>query len=93
MCNSYELGYGEADVKLKDCGDLRDRNSLHAIDMNNPAPGHERGDPEFLMIRPVLSARLLELSQFVSVILCGSERIPRILRKHEDRKTLLIDRP
>ena len=59
--------------------------------MNNPAPGHERGDPEFLMIRPVLSARLLELSQFVSVILCGSERIPRILRMHEDRKTPLID--
>ena len=59
--------------------------------MNNPAPGHERGDPEFLMIRPVLSARLLELAQFVSVILCGSERISRILRMHEDRKTPLID--
>ena len=31
--------------------------------MNNPAPGHERGDPEFLIVRSVLSARLLELSQ------------------------------
>ena len=83
-------GTGKQTVKLKDCGALRDRNSLHTIDMNNPAPGHERGDPEFLIVRSVLSARLLELSQFVSVILCGSERIPRILRKHEDRKTLLI---
>ena len=85
MCNSYELGYGEADVKLKDCGDLRDRNSLHAIDMNNPAPGHERGDPEFLIVRSVLSARLLELSQSASLFLCGSERIPRILLTFEDR--------
>ena len=38
-------GTAKQTVKLKDCGDLRDRNSLHAIDMNNPAPGHERGDP------------------------------------------------
>ena len=56
-------GTGKQTVKLKDCGALRDRNSLHTIDMNNPAPGHERGDPESLMIRSVLSARLLELSQ------------------------------
>ena len=56
-------GTGKQTVKLKDCGALRDRNSLHAIDMNNPAPGHERGDPEFLIIRSVLSARLLVLSQ------------------------------
>ena len=77
-------GTGKQTVKLKHCGALRDRNSLHTIDMNNPAPGHERGDPEFLMIRPVLSARLLELAQFVSVILCGSERISRILLTFED---------
>ena len=84
-------GTGKQTVKLKHCGALRDRNSLHTIDMNNPAPGHERGDPEFLIVRSVLSARLLELSQFVSVFLCGSERIPRILRLIEDRKTPLID--
>jgi len=66
--------------------------------MNNPAPGHERGDPpghergdpEFLIIRPVLSARSLVLSQFVSVFLCGSERIPRILHLDEAIKTPLI---
>ena len=77
MCNSYELGYG------KDCGALRDRNSLHTIDMNNPPLGHERGDPEFLIIRSVLSARLLVSSQSVSLFLCGSERIPRILHPDE----------
>ena len=64
-------GTGKQTVKLKDCGALRDRNSLHAIDMNNPAPGHERGDPEFLIVRSVLSARVLELSRSVSLFLCG----------------------
>jgi hypothetical protein len=59
--------------------------------MNNPAPGHERGDPEFLIIRSVLSARFLVLSQSVSVFLCGSQRIPRILCLMEVRKTPLVD--
>ena len=67
------------------------RDDLHAIVEDISAhPGHERGDPEFLMIRTVLSARLLELSQSVSLFLCGSERIPRILLVIEDRKTPLI---
>jgi len=72
-------GTGKETVKLKDCGALRDRNSLHTIDMNDPAPGHERGDPESLMIRSVLSARLLELSRSVSLSLCDRGSNPLLI--------------